>query len=131
MATEIFSAAFAPAAKARSCLVLPEPVLQGRPGPIPRAEFLRRTFQTEVLTYPRGRARGSLGGHCRPITSAIPVDEVLEVLDPKADGIGDAQVGQGASRTKPVHRPEPLGRLANGHEPPGFSQPHDALTPDP
>ena len=72
---------------------------------------------------------------CRSSSSATPVDEVLEVLDPEADGIGDAQMGKSASRTKPVHRhrpyPEPLGRLANGHEALGFGEPYGALPPDP
>jgi hypothetical protein len=43
-------------------------------------------------------------------------------------------MGQGASATKPVHRhrphPEPLGRLVNVHEAPGFAEAHGALPPD-
>lgn len=74
-------------------------------------------------------------GHPRWSSPATSPEEVLEVLDLQADGIGDAQMGQGASRTKPVHRhrphPEPLGRLVDGHEAPGFAEPHRALRPDP
>jgi hypothetical protein len=43
----------APPAEAPWCPVAPESVRTHRPRPIPWAELLRRTFQTDVLTCPR------------------------------------------------------------------------------
>jgi hypothetical protein len=54
----------APPAEAPSCPVAPEPVRTPRPRrPIPWAELLRRTFQTDVLTCPLCGGLGEQGNH--------------------------------------------------------------------